>query len=146
MCRPPRRLPWHAQDGSEVTWEQVASLAPAAPPQADGGGSSPPVSLRTQPWCGSYAVTSGAFQPALVGAKSLNTLSLKARPRPRLACSVGVYHNPDTNILVAVTTMQALAIAPAPELWAKTKLPRGNSWQRRHPLSVWTTQVLLLLS
>ena len=67
-----------AQDGSKVAWEKVASLAPAQQQPRDEGGAAPSgISLHTSPWCGSYAVTSAAFAPGLVGAKSLNSLQLK---------------------------------------------------------------------
>ena len=68
------------QDGAAISWKQTGR--PGAAQQREGSErtasrGSGGIALQTQPWCGAYAVTSDAFGPALVGAKSLNTLKLK---------------------------------------------------------------------
>ena len=75
------------QDGAAISWEQTGK--PGAQQQghkdrgvSEGGGG---IALQTRPWCGAYAVTSDAFEPALVGAKSLNTLKLKVNFHRRAA-------------------------------------------------------------
>lgn len=72
-----------------MTWAESSAKAPA---RED---SNRPVKARieSKSWCGSYAVASSKFQPAVVGAKSLNTAALKVgqavsvAPKPLRPCS-----------------------------------------------------------
>ena len=68
-----RQLSVLAQVTSELTWTEFSGQAPA---EHESRG---PVRARivSRSWCGSYAVASSRFDPAVVGAKSLNTAALR---------------------------------------------------------------------
>jgi len=61
-----------SQDASEVTWAECSKTSP----RAEESVATVRPKMESKSWCGSYAVTSSKFEPALVGAKSLNTAAL----------------------------------------------------------------------
>lgn len=61
------------QDASEVTWAECSGISP----KAEESIATVRPKIESKSWCGSYAVTSSKFEPALVGAKSINTAALK---------------------------------------------------------------------
>ena len=67
------------QDGSDVTVEVAtggaAGSSEAAEPADHGAAAG--VAIRSQSWCGGYAVSTDGFSLATVGAKSLNTVRLQ---------------------------------------------------------------------
>ena len=68
-----------AQDGSDVSVEvatEGAEGSNGAPKPTDDGAAAE-VTIRSQPWCGRYAVAWQDFAAAAVGAKSLNTVRLQ---------------------------------------------------------------------
>ncbi len=77
-----------SQDGSDVSVEVAAEGAEGSSdaPKTTDNGAAAEVTIRSQPWCGRYAVPSQDFMAATVGAKSLNTVRLQVT---LLACAGG---------------------------------------------------------